>query len=398
MSLQIIKDHLEVLGCTVSITKNSIELSYSDYKTNLEIDETYLKSIKAFVRSNQHEFNLETRTLIGPKSVEIGITRLSQVFRIRNDHNFSSPKKRKVRISSSSLHFALSFLTSEEYKDFFEIVVKRKLKNKRLKYFKDLLWLPPTIEFLLPRKTDKSKLLEEAYPALEACLFKLALEKGECWDFAKRKKQKNISLYGGSEEDEEMIIPLAKYDSNMLKYYKVAISSQFPSQSYLAFYHILEYNFLAVSDEALNGKLKTQIHSTDFRGNEKQLQTIINLVKKHNDKSDETEMLSRVFRKYIDEEELILFITDLEEQSGEKLYSKRKTVFGEDFTVQLKKDHAISNVAKLLKHVRNALVHSSDKYNREDCHIPLTESEAIIEDYVPIVRYLAEKVIYAKSS
>jgi len=59
---------------------------------------------------------------------------------------------------------------------------------------------------------------------------------------------------------------------------------------------------------------------------------------------------------------------------------------------------AISNVAKLLKHVRNALVHSSDKYNRDECHIPLTESENILEDYIPLVRFLAKKVIYAKSS
>ncbi|MBU2591356.1 MAG: hypothetical protein ABIJ24_01895 [Nitrospinota bacterium] len=299
-------------------------------------------------------------------------------------------------MSRSSKRFALYFFVSEEYEQYFEAIVSTRLTRGRVKEFKEMFWFPKTITYSVPRKIDCSKLLSEGMKALEGCLFKLAVERGECWDFSKKRRYKTRGIYGDT-DDENMLIPLASYDSNMLKYFKVAISSQFPSQSFLAFYHILEYNFLTVSDEALHGRLKSHIHSTNFYGTDDQLETIISVVKKHNDKSDETEMLSRVLRKYIDEDELIEHINDIESKVGEKLYTKSTEIFGERFQVQNKKDHAITNVAKLLKHVRNALVHSSARYNRDDCHIPLTESEFVVESYIPLIRFLAEKVIYAKS-
>ena len=98
------------------------------------------------------------------------------------------------------------------------------------------------------------KLLDDGMPALEACLFKLAVEKGECWDFSKKRKRRLFTFYEEQEGD-FLNIPAASYDLNMLKYFKVAVSSQFPSQSFLSYYHVLEYNFLSVSDESLQGKL-----------------------------------------------------------------------------------------------------------------------------------------------
>lgn len=49
----------------------------------------------------------------------------------------------------------------------------------------------------------------------------------------------------------------------------------------------------------------------------------------------------------------------------------------------------------MIKQIRNALVHSSDKYNREDCFMPFSESESVVISYVPIIKYLAEKVIFS---
>ena len=392
-----IKDNLEAIGCKVVVDKKCLKVTYYGKEKSFDISPEWLAEIKSYFRSNQHDFEVENRKLVGPKTIEVGITPLSQEFFGRPKHEFKSPAKRVVRISSASKRFALSFFFTEEYKDFFDAITVRRLRLDRDIEFKDFLWFPQTIEFSIPRKTDKSKLLAEAEPALEACLFKLAVENGECWDFSKKSKRRQITFYEEQEGD-ELNIPNAKYDTNMLKYFKVAVSSQFPSQSYLSFYHVLEYNFLSVSDESLQGKLKAHINSTSFQGNGDSLDKVISIVKKHSDNSDETEMLMRVLRKYIDEDELIEFIDAVEEQAEEKIYTKNREVFGERFVVQSKKDHAISNVAKLLKHVRNALVHSSDRYNRDDCHIPLTESENIVENYIPLVRFLAEKVIYAKSS
>lgn len=396
MPLTAIKAKLESVGMSVKEEPNKLILEYDGSEKEFDITPDWLKEIKSYNKSAQLDFDHRIRKLIGPKSIEVGITRLNQEFFGRPKHEFSSPTNRKVRISSASFKWALSFFHSEEYKDFFEAVVARRFGRERQPTLDKLLWFPTTIEFSLPRKTDRTKLISEGEPAIEACLFKLAVEKNECWDFSKKRKRRAINLYEEA-EGEELNIPTAVYDSNMLKYFKVAVSSQFPSQSFLSFYHVLEYNFLSVSDEALQGKLKAHINSTSFRGDEENLDRIVTIVKKHSDNSDETEMLLQVLRKFVDEDELIAFIAEIESTYEEKLYTKSHELFGERFQVQLKKDHAISNVAKMLKHLRNALVHSSDRYNRDDCHIPLTDSESIVEAYIPLVRFLAEKVIYAKS-
>jgi len=63
--------------------------------------------------------------------------------------------------------------------------------------------------------------------------------------------------------------------------------------------------------------------------------------------------------------------------------------------MKLEQGHALSNAAAILKHVRNALVHSSDRYTREDCFLPFSESEDVIIKYIPLVKYLAERVIFS---
>ena len=397
MPLNTIKEYLEKSGCSVEINRTTLSISYLEYSKEVKVDGEWIQEAKSFIRSNQYEFEIESRKLIGPKLLEIGVAKLNQEYFGRPDYTFNTSGSVKVTLGYCTKRFALSFLASSEYKDFLEAIVVRKLRGSRVLKFEDLLWIPVSIRYESRRKLDKTRLLQDAVPALEACLFKLAVETGECWDFRRKKNNRVYSFY---EENEfkELNIPKAKYDSNLLKYFKVAISSQYPSQSFLSFYHVLEYNFLSVSDESLHGKLKAHIQSTSFSGEHEQIEKVISIVKKHSDNSDETEMLTRVMRKYVDEEDLIEFIEEFEKKTGEKVYTKNTEIFGERFHVQAKKDHAISNVAKLLKHIRNALVHSSDRYNRENCHIPLTESENIIEAYIPLVRYLAEKIIYARSS
>ena len=373
MPLSTIKDILINYGCEVSLDNNIINISHSGESFTLTVDSDWIKDIKSFVRSKLYDFNLEKREMLGPRNIEIAISRLNQDFFLtRPLHEFTSARNRKVKIQLSSHRWSLFFFTTVEYRKYFNSVVVKRIIRKRMRKFDDLFWQPFTIDYSVPRKKDNSKLLNEAIPAMEACLFKLALENGECWDFSKASRPSFKVEYQFNDE-EKMTIPIASYDSNMLKYYKVAISSHFSSQQFLAFYHVLEYNFLSVSDEVLYGRLKSHIHSTHFYGSEEQLEKIISIVKKHSDNSDETEMLMRVLRKYVDEDELIEFINNLEHSLNDKIYSKNYEVFGERFQIQTKKDHAIPNTSKLIKHIRNALVHSSDRYNRDDCHIPLTD-------------------------
>jgi hypothetical protein len=107
-------------------------------------------------------------------------------------------------------------------------------------------------------------------------------------------------------------------------------------------------------------------------------------------------MLRGVLRKYVVEEEFIEFVSDFESNAGEAVYTGQKTkVFGERFSIKLEKGHAISNAATIIKHIRNALVHSSDRYAREDCFLPLSESQDDVVKFIPVVQFMAERVIFA---
>jgi hypothetical protein len=401
MPLELIKNNLEKVGCKVSIEGNKLFYHYDDSKEEILVNDGWKKEIRAHKRSNQYEFDLEERRLVGPRIIESMVAPLSSDTFYRPDYTFTAGSGREVKLTESSKKFQLSFFDSDEYERFFDLVIRRKLarfikRNKDLS-FENLLWTQRTVSYHVPRKQEKSQIMREGVPKMEACLFKLAAENSECWEFRRRIKSPVISGVEEFDED-DLKIPLAAYDSNLVKYFKVAISSQFPSQSFLAFYHVLEYNFLHVSDEALHGRLKSHVNSTRFQGQPDEIEKIISIVKKHSSSSDETEMLMRVLRKYVDEEELIEFISSSEDDAEEKIYTKSREVFGEKLHIQLRPDHAISNTAKLIKHIRNALVHSSDRYSRDDCHIPLTESEDIVREYIPLIRYLSEKVICAKTS
>ena len=63
----------------------------------------------------------------------------------------------------------------------------------------------------------------------------------------------------------------------------------------------------------------------------------------------------------------------------------------------LEENNVIEVIGKTIKAIRNGIVHSSDKYNRADRFIPFSESEDIVKKYLPIVKFLAEKIIATTS-
>jgi len=51
----------------------------------------------------------------------------------------------------------------------------------------------------------------------------------------------------------------------------------------------------------------------------------------------------------------------------------------------------------MIKIIRNALVHSSDRYEGKKSYVPFSESTEIVEKHIPLLKFLAEKVIFATS-
>ncbi|WP_055437673.1 hypothetical protein [Lacinutrix algicola] len=194
-------------------------------------------------------------------------------------------------------------------------------------------------------------------------------------------------------------IPRVKINPHLLKFYQLASSTEFESHKFLSFYHILEYFFLSVSDQNLYQKLSRRINDPKFRTTSKDLDKLIKDMNSHKTENDETEMLKSVLIKYINEDELIEFIKEYETFIGINLYTKKKTVFGTDINgTNLQSGHIFGPISKHIKAVRNALVHSSDRHERNDRFIPYSKTSMdVVKNQIPMLKFIAEKIIISTS-
>jgi len=304
-----------------------------------------------------------------------------------------------VFINKCTPIYSLSHFDSDLYPNYFDRIIMKRLKRSptRARTISSLLTNPNTAAYTAKSRKTPPNLAEIAVMKVNSCLFKLAVEHNDCLEIWKPKSSRALAI-STDETAEDFSIPRANYDDNVVSYYKVAKSSPFPSQSFLDYFHVMEYHFLRVSEDKLHHQIRGMVNQTNFRANEDGLDKLISLVRRQDAKNDETEMLRSVIHKFVPEDELIDFIKKIEKDCGEKIYTKKSKIFGEQLEISINEGHAISNTAKVLKHIRNAIVHSSDRYKREDCHIPLSTSEELIEEFVPLVRFIAEKVIYGTAT
>jgi hypothetical protein len=195
----------------------------------------------------------------------------------------------------------------------------------------------------------------------------------------------------------ELELPLVRYDDDLLRFYQLGISTEIPELQYLAFYQVLEYFFVSVADDALYAKLRARLANPSFRLVPRHLDQVIQDVLGHAKTTDETEMLKLVIEKYVDEQQLVAFINRYEEHVGERWYTKKRERFGVEGEVKVQPGHVVGNVAKVVKVVRNALVHSSDRFERVGRHIPFSQSSELVQREVPLLKFLAERVIMASA-
>lgn len=189
--------------------------------------------------------------------------------------------------------------------------------------------------------------------------------------------------------------PRVKINPQLLKFYQLASSTEFESHKFLSYYHILEYFFLSVSDENLYEKLSRRINDPKFRTTSQSLDKLIHDINSHKSENDETEMLKNVLIKYINEDEIIEFIKEYEALTNENIYTKKRTVFGNEINgTNLQSGHVFGPISKHIKAIRNALVHSSDRHERNDRFIPYSKSSMDeVKIQTPVLKYLAEKII-----
>lgn len=388
------------LGVPCSVVGDEVHVDRAPRPVKLRFDDEWKDAFDQYKRARSLTFDVETRTLQHNNSIEVLVTRLAPPQGLTPDqYTLSDRNGNTVSVAPSSHAFAFAFLDSAEYETFFNVRIRKRLLETEIfvRRMPQLVWMPTTSVYTHKGRKTPADLKDRALTAIRSSLFKIAVEQHDCLALWKPRKRRLKRFYL-SEASDDHSIPRATYDENVISYYKVAKSSPFPSQSFLAYYHVLEYYFLRVSELLLHDRLTSMLNEPSFRVSREALDKVISAVRGQDSRSDETEMLRNVLDRFVQEAELIEFIQEFEEAAGEKVYSKRRQVFGEQLQVSPIKDHAIANSAKVLKHIRNAIVHSSDRYKREDCHIPLSDSEGVIEEFIPLVRFFAERVIFGTAT
>lgn len=410
MSLTNIVERLNSLGCTADVIDNRIELDVGNSQVYMTVEEDWQKAVDSFYKAKQYKFDSSRRVLTSNRSVEFLAVRLDPGYFYRTTHNFTDAKGNFVTLSPASKEYKLSYFESDRYEKSFGRIMERverranrptvsgrRRTSRRMMRFEDLFYHFHTVTYSAKRKPRNQSIEDVAIEPVKACLFSLAYRKDESWELSHEIKAKGL-IYPKSDEepDGDLEIPRASYDDAAVTFYKVAKSSQFPSQVFLAYYHILEFHFLRVADEGLFNAVCAQLNNPDFRSTYENVTKLLAAIKRNDNTSSEKEMLLGVLRKYVAEEEFIDFVEEFETSYGERIFSKAKNqIFGERYSIKLDKGHALNTGATIIKHIRNALVHSSDKYAREDCFLPLSESEDDVVKYIPIVKFMAERVIFA---
>jgi hypothetical protein len=404
-------ERLENLGCKVQIGDESIEVAIDDNKISIRFTEEWLKAIKEFYRARQYQFDEDRSLLYANNFVEFEVWKLDPEYIYKPMHKFSDAKGNEVKLSTASEIFMLSYFESSKYEKYFPAVrrrIKRRCdlrKNRSTSggslplKTEDILFNIQTATYTPKRKIKRENIAKIGAERIKSSLFSLAYHKNESWEISEDLRSIAVHQPRLVKDDVDLEIPPANYDNNLVNYYKVAKSSTFPFQKFLSYYHVLEYFFLQVADENLFQEVKTNLNDPSFKATYKNVSKLVAIIQKSENTNDEKQMLKAVLNKYVQEDEYIEFIKSLDSgKDGKKIYSGTNVIFGDFFPFKLESGHALSNASAILKHIRNSLVHSSDRYTREECHKPFSESEEVVCKYIPLVQYLAEKIIFATAN
>jgi hypothetical protein len=266
----------------------------------------------------------------------------------------------------------------------------------------DLLYRPLTVKIHNIGASSVDAAIRRSTPMIDACLFQLAYFRNQVLrlenEWPGHRPRARPFRFEEPPSAFQLPLPRVSFEPDLVRFYQRGVAADDAVIQFLSFYHVLEYFFVSVSDEQLYDKLGRRIKDPKFSPTPQQLDRIIQDTLEHKRLSDETEMLKRVLRKFVDETDLLDFIEAYEEYLQDNRLTKKRSVFGETIEIRLQPGHVIGNLAKRLKTIRNALVHSSDRHERKQRYVPGSKSEEFVEKEIPLIQYLAERVIIASAS
>jgi len=381
------------------------EYSNEDQKASIQLEK---KDIENYVKLNSlYKKNYPDEcSLMGDNYREVIIDYIGEPYWIfHDDREIMLGNKTSdeiyIRIGAATDDFILCFLCNDNLFDFSELNFYP--ESEDMINILDFYTRPFTISINNLNLIPKEKHIVFADEMFETCLFELAYFKEigtnlcKKWDYFYSEIEEEDSEFTKYQDKESFKLPKVFYNRELTKFYRLGMSSNFPILKFLTFYQILEYFFIKVSKEDLYNKLSYELRDPKFIPKEPHIDKLVRIFEEHTKNLRETEMLKNVLKKFISFKELKDFIENIEEKINEKIYTKKNEIFGNEVEVVLKEDHIFGNIAETIYVIRNALVHSSDKYGGKERYIPFSDSTEIVEKHIPLLKFLAEKVIFATS-
>ncbi|WP_338450556.1 hypothetical protein R4Z09_00875 [Niallia oryzisoli] len=191
--------------------------------------------------------------------------------------------------------------------------------------------------------------------------------------------------------------PKRKYNSDLIDYYNLAVSSEDPFISFISYYHIIEYYFDKVYREQQINTLRTSIASPRFSyKDDKQLFNIIEKIIKdnrsvrENGSGNEQQSLNYVLNKYIYD------LDDFKQRLNNQelnFYQNNSVSFstGDAIIWTKDKDKILKAISNRIYKTRNALVHSKDSKKDVTYHPYLHKNE--LEKEISLIKTVAECII-----
>ena len=250
MSLNKIAEILTKHGIETSVAGSELAIQHESHTLKVPINDEWKKAIDLFFKKKIYDYTPTKRILRKKNYAEFQIIRLDPKYYIGEDYTFTSDTSETVLIGSASKEYILAFIESTDL-DRYIPLIKRRIERRAVRArirFEDLIPIgrQKTAVFKRQGKYLSDEFIERAKDRIRACLFHLAFTQGECWELRESVSDRSTRLpvEAETEEAEDTKIPLGSYSSDAISFYKVAKSSIFPSQTYLSFYHVLEYFFL----------------------------------------------------------------------------------------------------------------------------------------------------------
>lgn len=198
---------------------------------------------------------------------------------------------------------------SSDFKNYFrfhEYSVMRTLDRVRInrpgdRDLGDLIYAPMTIKVIGLQEANADSAAKKALELIEGCLFNLSYLKGIALvleeELPKRQAIGDSFRYEERDIGSQLPLPKSKINRDVARFYQRGMAVEDPVNQFLSFYQVLEYFFLAVSDEELYRKLSSIVNDPLFSTKPRQLDKLIQSTLSHKRESDETEMLRLVLAK-----------------------------------------------------------------------------------------------------